>query len=172
MVLHIIHFSNLHKDHLYQISLSSLLGVWRYYGMSALIKSSPNFSKLFVILLFLIEPLTKDTVLHMTTTYHPEAIFIDSISQMKLVSLFHRAQVIHQYISHWDALPAFGDCQSFHLEKETATHSSILACRIQWTEEAGGLLSMGSQRVQHDWENNTHILSIYAFSFRRHMVGK
>ena len=30
-----------------------------------------------------------------------------------------------------------------------ATHSSILACRIPWTEEPGGLLSIGSQRVRH-----------------------
>ena len=36
------------------------------------------------------------------------------------------------------------------LEKETTTHSSILAWRIPWTEEAGGLESMGSQRVGHD----------------------
>ena len=36
------------------------------------------------------------------------------------------------------------------LEKETATHSSILAWRIRWTEEPGGLQSMGSQRVGHD----------------------
>ena len=33
-------------------------------------------------------------------------------------------------------------------EKEMATHSSILAWRIPWTEEAGGLQSMGSQRVK------------------------
>ena len=36
------------------------------------------------------------------------------------------------------------------LEKEMATHSSILAWRIPWTEEPGGLQSMGSQRVGHD----------------------
>ena len=36
------------------------------------------------------------------------------------------------------------------LEKGMATHSSILAWRIQWTEETGRLLSMGSQRVRHD----------------------
>ena len=35
------------------------------------------------------------------------------------------------------------------LEKGTATHSSILAWRIPWTEEPGGLQSMGSQRVAH-----------------------
>ena len=36
------------------------------------------------------------------------------------------------------------------LEKEVATHSSILAWEIPWTEEPGGLWSMGSQRVGHD----------------------
>ena len=36
------------------------------------------------------------------------------------------------------------------LEKEMATHSNILAWRIPWTEEPGGLQSMGSQRVRHD----------------------
>ena len=36
------------------------------------------------------------------------------------------------------------------LEKETATDSSILAWRIPWTKEPGGLQSMGSQRVGHD----------------------
>ena len=41
------------------------------------------------------------------------------------------------------------------LEKEMATHSSILAWRISWTEEPGGLQSMGSQRVRHDWTTNT-----------------
>ena len=36
------------------------------------------------------------------------------------------------------------------LEKGTATHSSILAWRIPWAEEPGGLQSMGSQRVRHN----------------------
>ena len=36
------------------------------------------------------------------------------------------------------------------LEKEMATHSSILAWKIRWTEETGGLQSMGFQRVGHD----------------------
>ena len=39
----------------------------------------------------------------------------------------------------------------FHvLEKEMATHSSILAWKITWTEETGRLQSMGSQRVGHN----------------------
>ena len=36
------------------------------------------------------------------------------------------------------------------LEEEMATHPSILAWRIPWTEEPGGLQSMGPQRVTHD----------------------
>ena len=53
-------------------------------------------------------------------------------------------------------LPAMKDTQVRSLgqedllEKEMATHSSILAWRILWTEEPGGLQSMGSQRVRHD----------------------
>ena len=38
------------------------------------------------------------------------------------------------------------------LEEEIATHSSILAWEIPWTEEPGGLQSMGSQRVRHNLE--------------------
>ena len=36
------------------------------------------------------------------------------------------------------------------LEKEMATHSSILAWKMSWTQESGGLQSMGSQRVRHN----------------------
>ena len=36
------------------------------------------------------------------------------------------------------------------LEEEMAAHSSILAWRIPWTEEPGGLQSVGLQRVRHD----------------------
>ena len=42
------------------------------------------------------------------------------------------------------------------LEKQMAPHSSILAWRIPWTEEPGGLQSMGSPRVRHGWVTLTH----------------
>ena len=42
------------------------------------------------------------------------------------------------------------------LEKGMATHSSILAWEIPWTEEPGRLQCMGSQTVGHDWTTNTH----------------
>ena len=41
------------------------------------------------------------------------------------------------------------------LEKGVATHFSVPAWRIPWTEKPGGLQSMGSQRVGHDWATNT-----------------
>ena len=41
------------------------------------------------------------------------------------------------------------------LEEEMATHSSILVWRRPWTEEPGGLQSMGSQTVGHNWATNT-----------------
>ena len=46
--------------------------------------------------------------------------------------------------------------QEHLLAEEMATHSSILAWRIKWTEESGRLQFMGLQRVRHDWETNTH----------------
>ena len=48
------------------------------------------------------------------------------------------------------------------LEKEMAAHSSNLASRIPWTEEPGGLQFMGSQRVRHDWDANTHTQDVEA----------
>ena len=47
------------------------------------------------------------------------------------------------------------------LGKEMATHSSILAWRIPWMEEPGGLQSTGLQRVGHDWATS---LSLFHFS--------
>ena len=45
------------------------------------------------------------------------------------------------------------------LEKEMATHTSILAWKIPWTEECRRLQSMGLQRVGHDWVTNIHTQS-------------
>ena len=46
-----------------------------------------------------------------------------------------------------------------------ATHSSIPAWRIPWTEKSGGLQSMGSQRVRHDWSNLAHTYKQYSSYF-------
>ena len=47
-----------------------------------------------------------------------------------------------------------------HSEKVMAPHSSTLAWKIPWTEEPGGLQSMGSLRVGHDWATS---LSLFTF---------
>ena len=49
---------------------------------------------------------------------------------------------------------------SLFWEEEMATHSSIIACRIPWTEEPGGLLSIRSHRVGHDWSDLACILAM------------
>ena len=48
------------------------------------------------------------------------------------------------------------------LEKEMAIHCSILAWRIPWAEEPGGLQSMGSQRVGHKTTEHIHIIKTKA----------
>ena len=44
------------------------------------------------------------------------------------------------------------------MEQEMATHSSIIAWKIPWTEKPGELKSMGLQRVRHNWMTNTHYI--------------
>ena len=67
--------------------------------------------------------------------------------------LLHWASLVAQLVKN---LPAVQETQfrslgwEDPLEKEMATHSCILAWKISWTEEPGGLQSMGSQRVGHD----------------------
>ena len=57
------------------------------------------------------------------------------------------------------------------LEEEMATHSSILAWRIPWTEEPGGLQSMRLQRVRHDWDTNTHMLVERSLTYKHlHLI--
>ena len=51
------------------------------------------------------------------------------------------------------------------LEKQIATHSSILAWRISWAKEPCRLQSMGLQRVGHDWINNTFTFHQIYFEF-------
>ena len=48
------------------------------------------------------------------------------------------------------------------LEKEMATHSSIPAWRIPWTEEPGGLQSIGLQRVGNDWATTNILLKEFS----------
>ena len=61
------------------------------------------------------------------------------------LSLFSLSLFELKYAEDQGSIPGSG-----RSAKEMATHSSILAWKIAWTEEPGGLQSMGSQRVRHD----------------------
>ena len=78
------------------------------------------------------------------------------------------ASLVAQTVKH---LPAMWETrvrslgQEDPLEKEMATHSSTLACKIPWTEEPGRLQSRGSQRVGHDWAiSHGHTVVVYLLS--------
>ena len=61
---------------------------------------------------------------------------------------------VHGVAKSWTRLSDFPFTFHFHaLEKEMASHSSVLAWRIPGMGEPGGLLSMGSHRVGHDWSD-------------------
>ena len=61
---------------------------------------------------------------------------------------------VHGVAESWTRLSNFTFSFHFHaLEKEMATHSSVLAWRISGTAEPGGLPSMGSHRVGHNWSD-------------------
>ena len=76
------------------------------------------------------------------------------VSVIKSLNSFMRASLVAQRLK---CLPPMQEMRVWSLgwedppEKETATHSSILAWRIPWSEEPGRLQSIGSQRVRHDW---------------------
>ena len=69
---------------------------------------------------------------------------------ISLVTRWYRIHLPMQEI--WAGSRSWGD----PLEKETATHSSILAWEIPWTEEPGRLQSMGSRRIGHNDWTTTH----------------
>ena len=75
--------------------------------------------------------------------------------------LMRRASLVAQWVKslpavweNWVRSLAWED----PLEKEMATHSSIVAWRSPWTEEPGGLQSTGSQIVRHDWVTNVWLM--------------
>ena len=82
----------------------------------------------------------------------------------------------------WAAVQGVAECQTrlsvftftfhFHaLEEEMATHSSVLAWRIAGTAGPGWLLSMGSHRVRHDWNNLAAAAVVRTLAFVRSHWG-
>ena len=82
--------------------------------------------------------------------WHPTPVFLHGKSHgwRSLVD------TVHGVARSWTQLSDFPFTFHFHaLEKEMATRSSVFAWRILGTEEPGGLPSMGSHRVGHDWRD-------------------
>ena len=96
------------------------------------------------------------------------------LSWQKFFFFFFLMTTVHTYPLIWASLvaqmvknlPAMQDAwvqslgQEDLLEKEMASHSRILTWRIPQTEEPGGLQSVGSQTVGHEWTNFTSLLLI------------
>ena len=80
--------------------------------------------------------------------HHTNKLFLYSLNWASLV-----AQMVKNLSTVWETqVRSLGWKDS--PEKEMATHSSILAWRIAWTKEPGGLQSMELQRVGHNWATN------------------
>ena len=97
---------------------------------------------------------------------------------LKLPNTLHRTSLVAQRVKH---LPVMWKTRvrslgrEDPLEKEMATHSSILVWRIPWTEGSGGLQSTGLQRVGHDWvttHNTLHTSSAILICVYKIQVAK
>ena len=90
----------------------------------------------------------KDVTSDVSTSDH-----VSVMNQEQKPEVFTRDSLVAQTVKH---LPAMRETQVRSLgqedllEKEMATHSSILAWEIPWTQESGGLQSMELQRVKHN----------------------
>ena len=80
----------------------------------------------------------------------------------------HEWAAVHGVAKSWTRLSDFTFTSHFHaLEKEMATYSSVLAWRIPGMGEPGGLPSMGSHRVGHDWSSLAAADTVVIFLFRQ-----
>ena len=89
--------------------------------------------------------------------------FLECMSPHRQGRMAHFANWADKSWHHIQHLSCLGqNCSSLETasEKAMAPHSRTLACKIPWTEEPGGLQSMGSLRVGQDWANS---LSIFTF---------
>ena len=78
---------------------------------------------------------------------------------LKVIWAFLVAETVWNLPAMWETqVRSLG--QDDPLEKEMATHSSILAWIILWTKEPGELQSMGLQRAGHNWATNTKVVKL------------
>ena len=81
--------------------------------------------------------------------------------------------IVHGIAKNWTRLSNFTFTFHFHaLEKEMATHSSVLAWRIPGMGEPGGLPSMGSHRVGHDWSGLAAAAAATASTINQNRIPK
>ena len=108
-------------------------------------------------------------LLKITTVYMPTPCWLKHLCSIRRRRQWHPSPVlfpgksmdrgawwatVHGVGKSWTRLSDFTFTFHFHAsEKEIATHSSVLACRIPGTGKPGGLPSFGSHRVRHDWSD-------------------
>ena len=91
-------------------------------------------------------------------------------SNMKILQALLISQVAQWYriclpIQETQEMRVWSLGQENSLEVEMTAHSSILAWKTSWTEEPGGLQSMGSQRVGHSWPCTVHTQALLETNF-------
>ena len=79
-------------------------------------------------------------------------------------------QMVKNLSSMWETC-VWSLGQEDPLEKEMTTHSSIPAWKIPWTEESGGLQSMGLQKVGHDWVTKQEVRDLQDFLDNNHNMA-
>ena len=84
--------------------------------------------------------------------WHPTPVLLPGKSPGRLQSM-GSLRVGHDWAASLSLFTVMQWHDILSLEKEMATHSSVLAWRIPGTADPGGLLSMGSHRVRHDWSD-------------------
>jgi len=101
-------------------------------------------------------------------------VFTFGLGLISLAPLILGASLVAHTVKNLPAMPGTR-VQSLGwddpLEKEMATHSSILAWKIPWTEEPGGLQSMGLQRVRHDSVTNAPGSHAFRFGLESYSSG-
>ena len=146
-------FAEVHKCHKFTGS-KCVFKEWTFDAKDTLPISLQSFPESFPVSLFLPPPCMKDF-----SKFHPQSglLILSTIPinpSLWITSWHCWASLVAQRLKR---LPAIRERwvrslgQEDHLEKEMATHSSVLAWRIPWTEEPGRLQSMGSQRVGNNW---------------------
>ena len=100
--------------------------------------------------------------LEVCTSWSPSLILPNLYSPFWKICLFSVYVSLYHLFGHFLKIDS--------MEKEMATHSNILACKVPWKEEPGGLQSIGSQRVGHNWAH-AHTC-VFVFLSRRHVLAK